>query len=182
LLSHHDRALADHSDEAIESMGRLTRRKWVKHLDKLHAQFRTERENREAGQRSIPNMLGIASPVRTAKPRVKPAAPVRRRRKVQTQLTFAPIKDTPASTSSSLQQDTPGHSKLITPSTLWSVEERSRRGGKNPSGGYFVTPSTLWSAEERIMRGATSSSGDIRIFPSVLWSTEGYLGLSPRKA
>jgi hypothetical protein len=39
LLSHHDRALADHSDEAIASMGRLTRRKWVKHLDRLHQEI-----------------------------------------------------------------------------------------------------------------------------------------------
>jgi hypothetical protein len=71
LLSHHDRALADHSDKAIESVGRLTRRKWAKHLDKLHAQFLTECENRESGQRSIPNMLGIASPVRMVKPRMQ---------------------------------------------------------------------------------------------------------------
>jgi hypothetical protein len=54
LLSHHDKALANHSDEAIESMERLTRRKWVKHLDKLHAQFLTESENREAGQHPSP--------------------------------------------------------------------------------------------------------------------------------
>ena len=158
LLSHHDRALADHSDEAIESMGRLTRRKWVKHLDKLHAQFRVECENREAGQRSIPSMLGVTSPVRQAKPRIKRTAPVLRKRKIQTQLRFAPIGDTGYTGT----QRTPRTSNLVTPSTLRSVEERSGRGGTNPSGVVLVTPSALWSAEERIGRGALRPSGDIR--------------------
>jgi hypothetical protein len=159
LLSHHDRALADHSDEAIESMGRLTRRKWVKHLDKLHAQFPVECKNREAGQRSIPSMLGVTSPVRQAKPRIKRTAPVLRKRKIQTQLNFAPIGDTGYTST----QRTPRTGYLVTPSTLRSVEERSGRGGTNPSGVVLVTPSTLWSAEGRMKRGETSPSGENRI-------------------
>ena len=54
--------VADHSDEMIAAMGRLTRRRWVRHLDKLSAQFQKECENRVAGQLSLPRMLGVESP------------------------------------------------------------------------------------------------------------------------
>ena len=86
-LSYHDQSAADHSDETIEAMGRLTRRRWVKHLDKLSAQFQKERQNREAGQLSLPRLLGLASPERTVPQRVR-HTPTQARRKIQTSLNF----------------------------------------------------------------------------------------------
>jgi hypothetical protein len=75
LLNHHDQTAVDHSDEAIETMGRLTRRRWVKHLDKLSAQFQKERDNREAGQLSLPRLLRFESPVRKATTTAEPKTP-----------------------------------------------------------------------------------------------------------
>jgi hypothetical protein len=90
LLSHHDQHAADHSDETIEAMGRLTQRRWVRQLDKLNAQFQKECENREAGELSLPRMLGAESPVRTVPKRTRRTdAPAGQ--KIQTILNFSPI-------------------------------------------------------------------------------------------
>jgi hypothetical protein len=75
LRSHCDCALADHSDKDIEYMGQLTSPHWVKQLDKLHIQFLKESKNREAGQLSLPKILGVASSVWTVKPMRKLSAP-----------------------------------------------------------------------------------------------------------
>ncbi len=70
-------------------MGRLTRRRWVRHLDKLHAQFQKECQNRAAGQLSLPRMLGLESPTRTHSQRTRRTGPMTCR-KVQTILRFTP--------------------------------------------------------------------------------------------
>ena len=87
LLNHHNQTATDHSDETIEAMGRLTRRQWVRHLDKLSAQFQKERENREARQLSLPRLLGLESPVRKVIKRVRHPI-TQARRKIQTSLNF----------------------------------------------------------------------------------------------
>jgi hypothetical protein len=68
-------------------MGRLTRRQWVKHLDKLSAQFKKERENREAGQLSLPRLFGQESPIRKVTKHVRRPL-TQARRKIQTSLNF----------------------------------------------------------------------------------------------
>jgi hypothetical protein len=115
-LSYHDQSAADHSDETIEAMGRLTRRRWVKHLDKLSAQFQKERQNREAGQLSLPRLLGLASPERKVPQRVR-HTPTQARRKIQTSLNFT-VKRSENGTNTSGRGGT----------------NVSRRGGANASG------------------------------------------------
>ena len=76
----------------IAAMGRLTRRRWVRHLDKLSAQFQKECGNREAGQLSLPRMLGVESPLRPVTRRTR-CTETPARRKIQTTLRFVPQTD-----------------------------------------------------------------------------------------
>ena len=92
FIHHHDQNAADHSDEMIAAMGRLTRRRWVRHIDKLSVQFQKESGNREAGQLSLPRMLGVESPLRPVTKRTQ-RTETPTRRKIQTTLRFIPPTD-----------------------------------------------------------------------------------------
>jgi hypothetical protein len=53
LLSLQDRHLANKDEEEIKKMGRLTRRKWVQHLDRLHEIHMKKSTPRDDGQIAI---------------------------------------------------------------------------------------------------------------------------------
>ena len=52
-----DHKLADHGDEEIKRMGRKTRRKWVRTLDKLRETHATELKQLERGQKTLTHFL-----------------------------------------------------------------------------------------------------------------------------
>ena len=80
-------------------------------MDKLREQFQKECENREAGQLSLPRILGVASPVQKVTRHVR-RTEVPIQRKIQTTLNFV----------------LPPHDKLT------SRTSTPRRGGRNASG------------------------------------------------
>jgi hypothetical protein len=78
VLAQSDRRLAEHDEAEIERMGRLTKRKWVRQLDKLRDIYRQECKQLEKGQSSVrqfltvlPNVATVREVPRTAKSNVK---------------------------------------------------------------------------------------------------------------
>jgi hypothetical protein len=57
VLAPSDSHYAEHDEEAIEHMGRKTRRKWVQQLDKLKAVYAQERMQRERGQATLDSFI-----------------------------------------------------------------------------------------------------------------------------
>jgi len=53
LLSESDRNIANIDDDAIQQMGRNTKRKWIRHLDRLHSIHVKENNTRDRGQPAI---------------------------------------------------------------------------------------------------------------------------------
>jgi hypothetical protein len=113
-------------------MGRLTRRRWVKHLDKLSAQFQKEKKNREAGQLSLPRLLGLASPERTVSQRVR-HTPTQARRKIQTSLNFT-VKRPENGTNAPERGGTNASGRGGTNASGRGGTNASGRGGTNTSG------------------------------------------------
>jgi hypothetical protein len=58
-LSLHHRHLANIDSNKIRKMGRLTRRKWVKHLDRLHDIHKKQNSPRDEGQPTITNHFDV---------------------------------------------------------------------------------------------------------------------------
>jgi hypothetical protein len=59
-LAQSDHKLADHGDKEIEHMGRKTRRKWVRTLDKLRETHATELKQLERGPENPDTLPGQA--------------------------------------------------------------------------------------------------------------------------
>jgi hypothetical protein len=57
VLAPSDSHYAEHDEEAIERMGRRTRRKWVRQLDKLKTVYAQERTQRERGQATLTSFI-----------------------------------------------------------------------------------------------------------------------------
>ena len=92
VLAQSDHKLADHGDEEIERMGRKTRRKWVRTLDRLRKTYATELKQLERGQTTLTHFLvkptsSEAAPATVARSRPKHRPlPVRIRKFKQTKL------------------------------------------------------------------------------------------------
>ena len=90
LLSAQDRHLANKDEEEIAKMGRLTRRKWVQHLDRLHEIHKKRESIQDDGQATITKHFEILEHRRCSrragsrKPRHKQ---VKRKRLTQSTLT-----------------------------------------------------------------------------------------------
>lgn len=59
VLSLQDRHLANIDSDEIKKMGRLTRRKWIKHLDRLHDIHKKQNCPRDEGQPTITNHFNV---------------------------------------------------------------------------------------------------------------------------
>jgi hypothetical protein len=59
VLAQGDRRLAEHDEVAIERMGRLTKQKWVRQLDKLREIYSQECKQLEKGQSSVRQFLTV---------------------------------------------------------------------------------------------------------------------------